>query len=142
MIDTLLFIIIGVLVGLLTGLLPAFHPNNVIAIILLNLPFFLEIFGLYNLIAFIVALSISHNCEASPFRAGSKFLFLFLQYIFCDVKQEQRVDWPGPMTPTEADDPVVRRVRWWFPYGEPSPFRAGRGSVLHILYFFSNFWYS
>ena len=76
MINTLLFIVIGVLIGLITGLLPAFHPNNVIVIILFNLSFFLEIFGLHNLIAFIVALSISHNCEASPFRAGSKFPFL------------------------------------------------------------------
>jgi len=33
------------------------------------------------------------------------------------------------MTPTEADDPVVRRMRWRFPYGEPSPFRAGRRSA-------------
>ncbi len=61
MIDIFIGIFLGVLFGTLTGLLPSLHPNNLIAILLSFLPFFLNIFTLNQLIAFIVSLSITHS---------------------------------------------------------------------------------
>jgi len=58
-----LFVVIclGVLSGVITGLIPSLHPNNLIAIILLNVSLFLSIFNLEQLIVYITALSISHS---------------------------------------------------------------------------------
>lgn len=52
----LLYLILGIICGTITGLFPGIHPNNIVALSFLILPYF----GLDNYIPFLIGLVITH----------------------------------------------------------------------------------
>jgi putative membrane protein len=50
------YLILGIICGTITGLFPGIHPNNIVALSFLILPYF----GIYNYIPFLIGLVIAH----------------------------------------------------------------------------------
>ncbi|MEE8167394.1 MAG: tripartite tricarboxylate transporter permease [Candidatus Hydrothermarchaeales archaeon] len=61
MLDSLIFVVIGVVLGTFTGLTPGIHVNTVIIVILSLLPVLLERFSVHGVIALIIAMSVVHT---------------------------------------------------------------------------------
>jgi len=61
MLDIFYFILLGILAGTFTGLIPGIHPNTLIVLLLSFLPFLLNFLSLDQLVAFVVAMSVTHT---------------------------------------------------------------------------------
>ncbi|MBN2101830.1 MAG: tripartite tricarboxylate transporter permease [Candidatus Aenigmarchaeota archaeon] len=58
--EIIIFIFFGIVVGILTGLVPGLHPNTIYIILLSFVPF-LEVFGIYAIISFVVSVAVTNT---------------------------------------------------------------------------------
>jgi putative membrane protein len=61
LLDVVVFTLLGCVCGVITGLVPGLHVNNVVIILVSLSALLIDSFGLWSLLAFIVALSVMHS---------------------------------------------------------------------------------